>query len=108
MFCGERQSDIPYRRDYAELLGEGFGFYDIRRWKRGEYFINQCPLGVRVAASEVNDYFGSGSVFVQDGDINPTASVRAEDVGRVVCVGDFVSQGKGWKEFYDLNPIPQQ
>lgn len=95
------------RERMVELLGEGFGHYDIRRWKRGEYFINQRPLGVRVAASEVNEYFGNGSIFIQPGDVNPAASVTVDDIGRVVCVGDFISQGKGWQECYDLNPIPQ-
>ena len=38
------------RRDrMAELMGEGFGFYDIRRWKRAEYFVNSQPIGVRMS-----------------------------------------------------------
>ena len=95
------------RERMVELLGEGFGFYDIRRWNRGEYFMNQRPLGVRVAASERSDYFGKGSVFVTEDDVNPNASVNPDDVGRVVCVGDFVKQGKGWHDYYNLNPIPK-
>lgn len=95
------------RERMAELLGEGFGFYDIRRWKRADYFMNQRPLGVKVAADEVNEYFGNGSIFIQASDVNPAASVFPEDVGRVVCVGDFMQQGKGWKDTYYLNPIPQ-
>ena len=95
------------RERMVELLGEGFGFYDIRRWKRAEYFINQRPLGVRVAASELNDYFGSGSIFITSADVNSNASVLARDIGRVVCVGDFMKQGKGWQSYYYLNPIPK-
>ena len=95
------------RERMVELMGEGFGYYDIRRWKRGEYFLNQRPLGVRVAADEVDDYFGSSSVFVQSSDINAAAFVTPDDIGRVVCVGDFVAQGKGWKDAYYLNPIPE-
>lgn len=95
------------RERMVELMGEGFGFYDIRRWKRADYFINQRPLGVRVAASEKNEYFGSGSIFVGSQDVNPNASVTSDDIGRVVCVGDFVSQGKGWQDYYYLNPIPK-
>ena len=95
------------RERMVELIGEGFGYYDIRRWKRGEYFLNQRPLGVRVAADEVDDYFGSSSVFVQSSDINAAAFVTPDDIGRVVCVGDFVAQGKGWKDAYYLNPIPE-
>lgn len=95
------------RERMVELMGEGFGFYDIRRWKRGDYFINQRPLGVRVAAGEVNDYFGKGSVFVKATDVNPAASVTADDIGRVVCVGDYISQGYGWDDRFYLNPVPK-
>ncbi len=95
------------RERMVELLGEGFGFYDVRRWNRGEYFLNQRPLGVRVAASEKGDYFGNASIFVTAADVNADASVNPEDVGRVVCVGDFVAQGKGWQDYYNLNPIPK-
>ena len=94
------------RERQVELMGEGFGFYDIRRWKRADYYMNQRPLGVRVAASEVKEYFGNSSVFITEADINPQASVSAEDVGRVVCVDDFMRQGKGWHDYYYLNPIP--
>ena len=94
------------RERMVELMGEGFGFYDIRRWKRGDYFINQRPLGVRVSADEIDEYFGSASLFIQSTDVNPDAFVYPEDIGRVVCVGDFMSQGKGWKDCYYLNPIP--
>lgn len=95
------------RERMVELLGEGFGYYDIRRWNRGGYYMNQRPLGVRVAESEKNEYFGQASIFVTEADVNPQASVTAEDVGRVVCVGDFVRQGKGWQDYYNLNPIPK-
>jgi len=95
------------RERMVELMGEGFGFYDIRRWKRAEYFINQRPLGVRVASNEIKDYFGSASIFVKASDVNPNASVTSDDIGRVVCVGDFVQQGFGWKDYYYLNPIPK-
>ncbi|MFV0505359.1 MAG: RagB/SusD family nutrient uptake outer membrane protein [Bacteroidales bacterium] len=95
------------RERMVELLGEGFGFYDIRRWNRGEYYMNQRPLGVRVAASEKNDYFGNASIFITPTDVNPEAHVTSDDVGRVVCVGDFVKQGKGWQDYYNLNPIPK-
>ena len=94
------------RERQVELMGEGFGFYDIRRWKRADYYMNQRPLGVRVTSTEVNDYFGKGSIFVTENDVNPQASVSTEDVGRVVCVGDFMRQGKGWQDYYYLNPVP--
>lgn len=62
---------------------------------------------MRVAASEKDDYFGSASIFITEADVNPEASVTTDDLGRVVCVGDFVQQGKGWQDYYNLNPIPK-
>lgn len=94
------------RERMAELLGEGFGFYDIRRWNRADYYMNQRPVGVRVAPNEVLDYFGPNSKFITATDVNADASVKAEDIGRVVCVGDFIKQGKGWQDRYYLNPVP--
>lgn len=34
------------RERFTELFGQGFGFYDIRRWKTAPWWINQQPLGV--------------------------------------------------------------
>lgn len=96
------------RERMVELLGEGFGYYDIRRWKRADYFMNQRPLGVKVSESDCSDYFGNASKFITEKDVDPLSFVYREDVGRVVCVGNFMSQGKGWKEHYYLNPIPQK
>jgi len=95
------------RERMVELMGEGFGYYDIRRWNRADYFMNMRPLGVRVAAAERSDYFGSASTFITASDVNAAASVTADDIGRVVCVGDFMKQGKGWKDTYYLSPIPK-
>lgn len=95
------------RERMVELMGEGFGYYDIRRWKRADYYINQRPMGVRVAANEKSAYFGNASIFITENDINPNAYVFAEDVGRVVTTGDFVAQGKGWKDYMYLSPIPK-
>lgn len=92
------------RERMVELLGEGFGFYDVRRWKRGDYFLNQRPLGVRM---DHDYYFGSASIYVTESDVNADASVTADDIGRVVCTGDFIRQGLGWNDKYYLNPIPK-
>ena len=62
---------------------------------------------MRVAADEKSQYFGGASRFITAGDVNPDASVTADDIDRVVCVDDFVKQGKGWKNHYYLNPIPK-
>ena len=30
----------------VELMGEGFGFYDVRRWAKAPYFINRQEKGI--------------------------------------------------------------
>lgn len=80
------------RERMVELMGESFGFHDIRRWKRAEYFINQQPIGVRM------DRAGMPSAlrWIESG----------PDAGRCYRVDDPVAQGLGWLDHYYLYPIP--
>lgn len=34
------------RERIVELMGEGFGFYDVRRWAKAPYFINRQEKGM--------------------------------------------------------------
>lgn len=80
------------RERTVELMGEGFGFNDIRRWKKADYFINQQPLGVRMPKAG-----------------NPTSLKWVEsgdDAGRCYRVDDVQQLGLGWQEHYYLYPIP--
>ena len=80
------------RERMVELMGEGFGFDDVRRWKKADYFINVQPLGVRMPKTGM------------------PASLRwietGPDAGRCFRIDDPIAQGKGWKENYYLYPIP--
>lgn len=42
------------RERIVELMGEGFGFYDIRRWKRAEWFLNRESKGIYIRKSDFN------------------------------------------------------
>ena len=83
------------RERMVELMGEGFGFHDIRRWKTADWFINPQPLGVRM-----NEQFRA----------EMPASMKwmttGPDAGRCYKLDAPLSQGKGWKEHYYLYPIP--
>lgn len=83
------------RERMVELMGEGFGFHDIRRWKTADWFINAQPLGVRM-----NDQFRTempaNLKWVENG----------VDKGRCYKLNDPTAQKKGWKEYYYLYPIP--
>jgi starch-binding outer membrane protein, SusD/RagB family len=42
------------RERITELIGEGFGFYDIRRWKKADWFLNKQQHGMWVLKSQVS------------------------------------------------------
>jgi hypothetical protein len=76
-----------------ELLGEGFAWDDIRRWKKGHY-LDEIPLGCWVKNSELNNsvkIFGYSSV------------TESKDKEGYI---DFFARPKGWLEHYYLYPIP--
>lgn len=102
------------RERMVELMGQGFGFQDIRRWKKGPWYINKIQVGVRINKS---DY-----VTIKNG--APTTSVPVGWSNLVLVNKDFsaattegylkrfdnpVKLGKGWndKYYYYAIPMPQ-
>lgn len=75
------------RERRIELLGEGFRFDDLRRWKKGRY-LDKIPLGVWVNNSDYENslsiYGGGSEGYVQ-----------------------FFGQPAGWLDYYYLYPIPK-
>lgn len=100
------------RERMVELMGEGFGFQDIRRWKKGEWFINQEQMGCYIKKS---DY-----VRAKDEDGKPDGVTMADGWAALKLVNRDgtdatgegylkrfkVEKGKGWKDAYYLFPIP--
>lgn len=72
------------RERRVELMGEGFRFDDLRRWKKGEY-LNKQPLGVYVADPS---YY------------NNAVKVNADGYAW------FFNEPLGWLDKYYLRPIP--
>lgn len=74
------------RERRVELLGDGFRFSDLKRWKKGEYF-NKQPLGVWIKNSDFGNkikiYGGGNEGYVE-----------------------FFALPKGWLEKYYLEPLP--
>lgn len=83
------------RERMVELMGEGFSFHDIRRWKKAAYFINIQPLGARLPQTWQNGLPASLKKIA-----------TGKDAGRCYVWDDPVAGGKGWKEHYYLYPIP--
>lgn len=87
------------RERIVELMGEGFGFYDIRRWKKAPWFINRQQIGMWVKRSEV-----SSQVKLWD----PNTKLPNPDLkeGYIYLFNDPVQDGLGWLDQYYLYPIP--
>lgn len=76
------------RERRVELMGEGFRFNDIKRWKKGDY-LNKQALGVRVKNS---DY---GNKLKING-------------GGAEGYVEYFGKPVGWLDKYYLEPLPTQ
>jgi hypothetical protein len=105
------------RERQSELMGGGFGWNDVRRWKQGPWYLNKPYLGVYVTRTNYKNLDASG---------NPTATNTASwqnltnlplvnsDFTPVVGTGpgyvkrfdDPTKIGKGWLDKYYLEWIP--
>ena len=85
------------RERIIELLGEGFGFDDIRRWKVAPWFINKQQLGMWIEGSKTTE-----SLWDEDTHL-PTKDIAE---GYIYLWGDPVVEGKGWLDKYYLYQVP--
>ena len=86
------------RERIIELMGEGFGFYDVRRWKKADYFVNRPQYGMWAKKSEI----GTGKLFnVETG--FPDSEAQE---GYIYLFNDPVKDGKGWLDKYYLYMVP--
>ncbi len=95
------------RERIVELMGEGFGFQDIRRWKKGEWFINRDQMGVYVNKAE---YVNASGAIVPAWNalklVNRNGSPAVGTAGYLMRFNNPTKEGKGWKDQYYLFPIP--
>jgi len=85
------------RERMIELMGEGFGFDDVRRWKKAPWYINRQPVGMWIKQSQVNESLWDETTHL------PTKS-KAE--GYIYLWADPLVEGKGWLDKYYLYQIP--
>lgn len=87
------------RERIVELLGEGFGFYDVRRWKLAPYFINKQHKGMWITKDAVSK---RGILNETTGLADPTLNA-----GYAFLFSDPVkTEGKGWLDKYYLYQVP--
>lgn len=86
------------RERIVELMGEGFGFYDVRRWKKADYFVNRPQYGMWAKKSEI----GTGKI------VNLATGFPDENAeeGYIYLFNFPLLDGKGWLDKYYLYMIP--
>jgi hypothetical protein len=85
------------RERMIELMGEGFGFDDVRRWKKADWYINKQPYGqwsTRTVFS--NPFLDLGTKLAN--------STMTE--GYIFLYNDAIASGKGWQDKYYLYQVP--
>lgn len=100
------------RERFAELIGHGFGFQDIRRWKKGDWYINRPQIGTYIKKADYKVYNASGKL----GTATPAAwnnlALVKKDFSAATTEGYLKrfdnpkNLGKGWKDQYYLYAIP--
>ena len=97
------------RERMIELFGEGFGFYDVRRWGKADYYINRQPCGIYIADPSVP--FGSntyGGTYVDYEAIKTAGKASASSTpgGWIYTAPSPLEQGGGWLDTYYLMMVP--
>lgn len=93
------------RERIVELMGEGFGFYDTRRWRMAPWFMNRQLKGMWMT----KDKFTVGGQFLlnpETGGPDPANGKMTE--GYIYLQPDPIAAGEGWQERYYLYQIPTQ
>ena len=93
------------RERIVELMGEGFGFYDIRRWRMAPWFLNRQFKGMWMT----KDKFRHGAQFLLNettGGPDPADGAMTE--GYIYLQPDPIKAGEGWQERYYLYEVPTQ
>lgn len=85
------------RERMIELMGEGFGFDDVRRWKKADWFINKQPYGQWTTSSVFKNPFWDPSTKL-------SSTIMKE--GYIFLYNDPVASGKGWLDKYYLYQVP--
>lgn len=86
------------RERMVELMGEGFGFDDVRRWKKAAWYINRQDYGMWIPKSEI-----TGSLLnISTGYADNTGMTQ----GYRYLYNDPVKDGKGWLDKYYLYQVP--
>lgn len=99
------------RERMVELMGQGFSFYDVKRWHKAPWYVNRQPCGMWITAANVP--YGTGKYtgqFVDYNAINASgyANPQANGTGSgwIYTIPGPLATGKGWLDTYYLVMVP--
>lgn len=99
------------RERMVELMGQGFSFYDIKRWHKAPWYVNRQPCGAWFTANNLP--YGTGKYTGQFVDYNQINSQGYADPkpnsagqGWIYTIPGPLATGKGWKDTYYLHMVP--
>jgi hypothetical protein len=102
------------RERIVELMGLGYGFADIRRWKKGEWFYNRPILGAKIDKQYYRNLDEATGVplattpaWVNNLPLVNKDFSPATTHGYIRRFDDPSKTGKGWDDAFYLFPIPK-
>lgn len=97
------------RERIIELMGEGFGFYDVRRWRMAPWFLDRTPKGMWITQADAKKYANKYKISITL--LNPETGLSdgtngSLTEGNIFLFNNPKAVGKGWLEKYYLYQIP--
>ena len=91
------------RERIIELMGEGYGFYDIRRWRMAPWFLNQTATGMWATKA----FATSNSMTLYNPETGLSDGTNGSMTeGYLYLFNSPLAEGKGWLEKYYLYQVP--
>lgn len=98
------------RERIVELFGEGFFFYDVRRWAKAPYYINRQVYGMWLDNTSNTIALGKKYTgqFVDYNELKTNGKAAPKDgtSGHIYLMESPLTVGKGWLDTYYLYQIP--
>jgi len=96
------------RERIIELMAEGFGFYDVRRWAKAPYFINRQEKGMYAYTNSADYTVAKNNNEV--GILNESTTLKDNSMteGYLYVQASPKTQGKGWLDKYYLYCVPTE
>lgn len=91
------------RERIIELMGEGFGIYDVWRWRMAPWFLNRPAYGIWTT----KEYALENGMTLYNPNTGFSDGVNGSmEEGHIFLFNDPIKEGKGWLEKYYLRQVP--